>query len=224
MKSLIKIAFVILLYHMIGCKKNNEEAKQFRPSFQGTINNVQFSYEQSDIYRLAGGASFMERINGTDTAGLAIESGLFKVRYLPDTIIQNSIYVFFTEHIPEDSLNSPPSMIPVPERIFRKMFSIGDYKYTYIPSVKGGIIVTWYDSEGNKWASGKDNSWDTIPPAQPDYSQNNFSIVYSNPVTVQPNTYNYQQEVHIVFNSWVYNKKGDSLRIENAQLNTIYSY
>ena len=224
MKSKVKLAFVILLCHLIGCKKNNEEPKPFRASFQAAMNKVQFSCEQSDDYRLAGGGSFMNNINGTDSAGFAVESGLFKVRYVPDTILQNSIYVFFTEHIPEDSLNSPPSVDPVPERIFRRMFSVGDYNYTYIPSVKGGVIVTWYDSEGNKWATGRDNSWDTIPPAHPAYSHNNFSVVYSNPVTVQPGTYNYRQEVHMIFDCWVYNKKGDSLHIENAQFNTLFTY
>jgi len=224
MKSYIKLAVIFLICLVIGCKKNKEEAKPFRASFQAAIEKVQFSCDQSADYRLASGVSFMNNINGTDSAALAIESGLFKVRYVQDTIIQSSIYVFFIEHIPEDSLNSPPSVVPVPERIFRRIFIVGDYKFTYIPSVKGGVIVTWYDSEGNKWVTGKDNSWDTIPPAQPDYSHNNFSVVYSNPVTVQPGTYNYQQEVHMIFNCWVYNKEGDSLHIENAKFNTVYSY
>ena len=224
MKGIIKIAFGILLFQLIGCKKNSEEPIPFRASFQATINKVQFSFEQSDIYRLAGGASFMDNINGTDSAGLSVESGLFKVQYESDWIIQNSIFIYFIEHIPEDSLNSPPYMIPLPERIFRRVFSIGNYEYTYLPSVKKGVIVTWYDSEGNKWATGKDNSWDSIPPAQPDYSNNNFSVVYSNPMMVQPSTYNYEQEVHMIFNCWVYNKKGDSLHMENAKLNTIYRY
>ena len=75
MKSKVKLAFVILLCHLIGCKKNNEEPKPFRASFQAAMNKVQFSCEQSDDYRLAGGGSFMNNINGTDSAGFAVESG-----------------------------------------------------------------------------------------------------------------------------------------------------
>lgn len=224
MKSYITLAFVMLLCQLTGCKKTSEDAKPFRASFMATIGNVQFSCDQSAGYRLAGGGSLMNNINGTDSAGFAIESGLFNVRYMPDTIIQNSIYVFFIEHIPEDSLNSSPSEVPLPERIFRRTFAVGDYNYTYLPSVQGGVIVTWYDTGGTKWATGRDNSWDTVPPFQPHYAHNTFSVVSGNPVTVKPGTYNYQQEVHMVFNCWVYNKKGDSLHIENAKFNTIYAY
>jgi len=224
MKDTIKIAFVILFCLLFGCKKHNDEPLPFRASFQGTINNVQFYFEQSDIYRWDGGVSFMENINGTDSAVLSVESGLVKIQYEPVWIIQNSIFVYFIEFIPQDSLNDPPYLIPVPERIFRRVFSIDDYQYSFIPSLKEGVIVNWYDSEGNKWATGRDNSWDSIPPAQPDYSNNSFSIVYSKPMTIQPGTYYYQQEVHLIFNCWVYNNKGDSLYIENAKLNTIYRY
>ncbi len=224
MKSHFNFGFAILICLVIGCKKNNEEVKPFLASFQATINKVQISYEQSADYRLAGGGSFINNINGTDSAGIGILSGLYKVQFEPDTIIQNSIYVFFIEHIPEDSLNGAPFIVPLPDRVFRRIFTLGDHVYTFLPSIKGGIIVTWYDMKGKKWATGRDNSWDTIPGARPYYSNNSFSVTFSNPITVQTGTYIYKQEVHMIFNCWVYNKEGDSLHIENAKFNTIYTY
>ena len=107
MKSYIKFTFVILCYLVIGCKKNNEETKPFCASFQALINNIEFSFEQSSDYHLMWGGSFINNINGTDSAAFVVESYLLKIRFEPDTIIQNSIYVFFIEHIPEDSLVSP---------------------------------------------------------------------------------------------------------------------
>lgn len=224
MRGLLKSILLILIFLSGACKKSDEEATPFRASFTATINNVQFSFAQSDDYRLAGGAGIAFNIIGTDTADFVIQSGLINVCYAPDTIIKNSIYVLFVQHIPMDSLTPPPAVIPLPERIFRRVFTVGNYNYTYLPLEKGGVMATWYDGQGNRWASGRDVSWEMIPPFRPDYSSNTFSIVYSKPLSFQAGINNYQQEVHLVFNCWVYNSKGDSLHIENATLKTIYTY
>lgn len=198
------------------------ETKPFRASFSALIDHSGFSFEQSGDYRLMGGAGLMDKINGTDSAGCVIESRLEMVRTSPVPIIQNSIGIYFINHIPDDSLNFSQPLLPLPERIFRRLFTPGKYGYTYLPSVKGGVIVTWYDGDGRKWGTGADDPADTIPPAPPSYAHNEFEVVYSTPV--QPGTFNYRQEVHMTFSCWIYNDAGDSIFMDHARFNTIFSY
>ncbi|GEM_PF-6514002 len=206
-----------------GCTKHRETNSPFIASFTATINKAAFSCVQSAGYRLTGGVSFMDHLNGTDSAGLSLESSLLKTRFVPDTSRQNTVAVFVISHIPDDSL-SPGAVVPVPEHTFRRILSVGKYGYTYMPSVKGGIIVAWYDANGKKWATGIDDQADTIPGRLPDYTRNYFTVTFSQSVTVVPGTYIYRQEVHMTFNCWVYDGGGDSLHIENAKFNTIFSY
>ena len=110
------------------------------------------------------------------------------------------------------------------ERLFRQFFKIGDYSYTFKPWIKSGIEIVWYDDKGILWQSGQFNSLiNLFPTSQPDYSNNNFTIIYSNP-GIPPNFHSFKQELTLIFNCWAYNKLGDSLRINNAKFSGICLY
>jgi hypothetical protein len=220
-----KIAcFLFCLLFVIGCKKKNDESSSFHASFQAVINNVETSINESgtNYWSSTGGSS--ANINGSDSSLFQFEMSLWQY-YKSDSIFHNSIFIDFINHLPNDSLDHTNHYPDLFEHTFRYLLRIGSYPYTYDSYLKSGIIVSWFDNQGLNWVSGKVRGENNgFPSFQPDYSRNNFSITYTQPVAPYPSFYSWGQEVVIKFSCWVYNYYGDSLRIENAELHGIYSY
>ena len=209
---------------LIGCKKHNDESSSFLSSFQGVINNVPISFAETNSHHAGWAVTSSQILNNPDSTYFDFEASLWQY-YKSDSIYQNSIFIAFIYHIPNDSLyftNTHPCFY---EHTFRQLFRIGDFEYTYESFSKSGIIVTWYDDKGLQWVSGKIQGENNgFPPTHPDYSHNNFKIVYSKPVVPVYGFTTWGQEVHMTFGCWVYNYYGDSLHIENAKFNVNYYY
>jgi len=218
------VCFIFCLLFVFGCKKKNDESYSFHASFQAVINNVATSCTESSAYYWSSAAVLIANINGTDSSLFRFDLSLCQY-YKQDSIYHNSIFVDFINHIPNDSLDLTNQYPDLFEHTFRYLLRTGNYPYTFDSFIKSGIIVTWFDNKGLKWVSGKVHEENNgFPPTPPDYSHNNFTIVYSQPVAPSPSFLSWGQEVHITFSCWVYNYYGDSLSIENAHFNCIYSY
>ena len=218
------VCFIFCLLFILGCKKKNNESNSFHASFQAVINNVTTSFTESSTHYWSFAASATPNINGTDSSLFRFELSLCQY-YKQDSIYHNSIFVDFINHIPNDSLDLTNQYPDLFEHTFRHLLRTGNYPYTFDSFIKSGIIVSWFDNKGVKWVSGKvKEENNAFPPTPPDYSHNNFTIAYSQSVAPEPSFYNWGQEVAMTFSCWVYNYYGDSLQIENAHLNGIYSY
>jgi hypothetical protein len=224
MKTVTKIIKLIFILLVIACKKENDSSDSFHPTFNALINNVSVSLSESNNTFWNCGSLSDPQLNGSDSSLFQFELSLFQY-YKPDSIYHNSVFIYFINHIPKDSLdplNKPPDLF---ESMFRNLLKVNDYPYTFDSYKKGGVIVTWYDNKGVLWVSGKNRIENNAFPATlPDYSENTFIIDYSRAVLPPFSFYTWSQEVHLKFTCKLYNYFGDSLLLENGMLNGIYSY
>jgi hypothetical protein len=220
--KIVCLFFCFLVF--IGCKKKHDTPEPFRASFQAVINNVYTTAAESSDCYWGSSAGRSVNINGTASSLFRFELSLCRY-YKQDTIYHNSIFVDFINHIPNDSLDETTGYPDLFESTFRHLLSTGNFSYTFDSYLKSGIIVSWYDDKGLDWVSGRiheeNNGYPLFPP---DYTNSNFSIIYSLPAVPTNGFFTWSQEIHLKFSCWVYNYYGDSIRIENASLNGIYSY
>ena len=227
-------AVIIGILLFSGCKKdtNDTTTTPFRATFQAVVNNIAVSYAETtspagptDHYWSCAGVSDPE-INYSDSSLFMFEMCLCQYyKNNIDSVYHNSIFIDIIHHISNNSLDRSGQYPDLYENIFRNFLETGIYPYTFNSSLVKGINVIWYDDKGVQWVSGHIYNGETAFPAfPPDYSRNNFSIVYSQPCVPLVSFYTWAQEVHMTFGCWVYNYYGDSLRIENARLQGIYSY
>ena len=221
----ISIVFLSFSISLLGCKKtNNEESTTFHASFQAMIDSTSINITETNNYRQGYFFSYYEHINGSDSLGVYVGSSLYKWNFNPDTIIQTSVYINFSNHIPNDNVYDSTNTLHISELLFRQLFHLGDYTYTFLPWIKKGIVIIWYDNKGVQWQSGRNSSYSNFYPiSQPDYSRNQFTIINSKPVSA-PYSHFYEQDVVLTFNCWVYNKYGDSVQIKNAKYSGICLY
>lgn len=124
---------------------------------------------------------------------------------------RTKLSVKFVNHFESDKIT---------EEQFREVFWAGEKEYTQNSKEFEGVMIRWFDANGELWCSGEPYTHDDL--VQNENSENYFAINYSEFLDESSNKNDFNQYLDISFQCRLYNWKGESILMENARLKYIY--
>lgn len=221
------LLFLLITLISFSCKKEKEKEEPAIEAgyFRADINGSPVEIEECNDTIFSSPYSSRYRGDTLDSTIISLITTLGPLVYpTPSPPVKNHISIQVIYKFDNSDLTSTKYLI---EPQFRDLVSIGKYPFSFLPFYKSGIRISYNDHKGEQWISSKYFSLhgfgsDSIPNTI-DYSTFNFEIYESTVATPGPNI-NWEQNVKIRFNCFLYNIKGDSIEIKNGEFKGKFNY
>ena len=222
-KFLTYLLFILSISVLESCQKNEEEfSVEDKATFYAEINNVQIILIESDIITDTAIFSMPSRQMSYDERDYTIDIWSLSLgkNMKSDGSITSRLSVDFVNHFENTQYVTDYN---ISRELFEKVLSEGKKEYTSNNKDFPGISIKWIDADGNLWASGSPYSHEDSSADLTGDKENYFIINYSKNQDTHAGIGIYSQYLDISFQCRLYNWKGESIVMKNAQLKYIYS-